>query len=99
VFVSGFAHLEYESYGLYLSESDYAHSLWKNAVGLGGVSKETRGAEHARWNDRYVDVMGTFNAQGVVGRFSGTLQDIKLYIPRDERPIARTNEQWENVRE
>lgn len=77
VAVEGYAHLESESSGLYLSRTDYMESLLKNGlwIEITGDSPDV-----AKCNDRYVLIEGTFVATdlGHFGLWSGSVKDVEL---------------------
>ena len=78
--VIGFANFEFEGNGLYVSEEDWKHRIFRNGVWLdpppGTVSESA--PSPALPNRRYVIVEGTFSARdkGHMGMWSGAIEGV-----------------------
>ena len=81
--VVGFLNLDFESKALYLSSSDYEHSITKNAI---WVSVDKSG-EYKKFNKQYVLVDGVFDAEskGHLKLYSGTIMDVDRVISWGEK--------------
>jgi len=76
--VIGFAHLEFEDNGIYLSKEDYEYALTMNGLWL-SMSKLDL-AKYKELSNSYLIVEGTFNAarKGQYNAFSGSMDNITL---------------------
>lgn len=79
VHVIGFVHLEFEGNVIYLHHEDFQYRLDKNGLCL-SVTEEIW-KERDKYNNEYVIVEGTFNAEnhGHFGLNSGTIENIKEF--------------------
>lgn len=76
--VIGYLHLEFEGDAIYLHEDDFKHSISENSFWVNFSSKLTKKQDPKILNNKYVIMIGTFNAQenGHMGMFGGTLDNI-----------------------
>jgi len=91
--VQGFANLEFEGNGLYVSRGDWENNVTKNAIWLDEPPSSARGTEKWRWNKRYVVVQGRFNARRTDIMFSGALEDITKYLESNDSEKPRVDEE------
>jgi hypothetical protein len=77
----GFVHLEFEGNAVYLSESDYTHSVTRNGLWL---SFEPGSLNPDQINDRFCLIDATFdaNSKGHLRLFSGSLERITRIAPQ-----------------
>jgi hypothetical protein len=73
----GFVHIEFEGNAIYLHREDFDRLLTRNALWLSITPDIDKQAD--KYNDRYVLVEGTFNAEnkGHFERCSGSIENIK----------------------
>ncbi|MBW3655001.1 MAG: hypothetical protein KY444_02775 [Gemmatimonadetes bacterium] len=81
--VTGYLWLEFEGNGIYLSESDRTHGVYRNGLWVSFAPGVLDGRQE--YSGRYVLVEGTFNAEdrGHMGLWSGAIQQITRALPRD----------------
>lgn len=81
VLVKGFASLEFEDNGLYVSREDATVPIRKNGVWIDPPPATAEGSQLFLWNRRYVMVEGQFSAvdTGHMGLWSGSISDISRY--------------------
>ena len=88
--VIGFANFEFEGNGLYVSESDWRHGIYRNGVWIdppAGTGQDSASAP-GPVNQRYVIVEATFHQQqsGHMGMWSGSLSDVSRLEPWGQTP-------------
>ncbi|SEN56058.1 hypothetical protein [Niastella yeongjuensis] len=76
--VIGYLHLEFEGKAIYLHEEDFKHAISENSFWVNFSSKLAEKQDLKKFNNKYVIVIGTFNAneRGHMGMFGGTLDNI-----------------------
>lgn len=79
--VVGYLWLEFEGNGIYLSESDRTHGVYKNGLWV-SFAEGVLDSRQA-YSGRYVLLEGTFNAEahGHLGLWSGTIEQITRALP------------------
>lgn len=79
--VVGFVHLEFEGNAIYLHKEDFDRFLPRNALWLSITDEIDKQAD--TYNNKYVLVEGTFNAEnmGHLGMCSGSIEKIKRLEP------------------
>lgn len=80
--VTGYLWLEFEGNGIYLSESDKTHGVYKNGLWVNFAPGVLDGRKE--YSGRYVLLESTFNAEnhGHMGLWSGTIEQITRALPR-----------------
>jgi hypothetical protein len=75
----GFVKLEFEGNAIYFHQDDYKFGISKNALWL-DITEDIR-KKQAHFDERYIILEGTFNAEntGHMGMFSGSIQKISRF--------------------
>jgi hypothetical protein len=79
--VTGYLHLEFEGNSLYRDKKDYEQGHYQNALWIDLTELQLKKA--AAHNDRYVVVIGTFDAEdrGHLGLWPGALSKVQRIHP------------------